>query len=68
MDSLAGITNAVSTAIPGSVQGAAAVAVLKKGMNMQAASAAQLIAGLPQLVPPALASSGHLGTQLNAYG
>jgi hypothetical protein len=48
----------------GTVQGAAAVSVLKKAMDIQASQAAQLIAALPE---PALASSGSLGTQVNTY-
>lgn len=56
------VSNA-SAADLGTVQGAAALLMLKKSMTAQATSAAQLIAALPQ---PALATSGHLGTQLNA--
>jgi hypothetical protein len=67
MDSLAGATNAASAAPPGTVQGAAAIAVLKQGMDLQAASAAQLIAALPQPAAPALATSGALGTQIDTY-
>jgi hypothetical protein len=52
-----------SSATPGTVQGAAAMMVLRKTMDMQAASAVQLIQALPQ--PPALATSGSVGTQLN---
>ena len=53
-----------SAADLGSVQGAASVAVLKKSMDQQASAAAQLIAALPQ---PALATSGSLGTRVNAF-
>lgn len=53
-----------SNADPGTVQGAAAMLMLKKSMDAQSTAAAQLIATLPQ---PALATSGHLGTRLNAY-
>lgn len=53
-----------SSSTPGSVQGAASVLVLKKALDMQAASATRLIESLPQ---PALASSGTLGTKLNTY-
>ncbi len=56
------ITNASSASL-GSVQGAASVSVLKKAMNAQASSAAQLIEALPQ---PALATSGTVGTRVNA--
>jgi hypothetical protein len=53
-----------SSSTPGSVQGVASVLVLKKALDMQAASATRLIESLPQ---PALASSGTLGTKLNTY-
>ncbi len=56
--------SSASASTAGSVQGAASVLVLKKALDMQAASATQLIESLPQ---PALASSGTLGTQLNTY-
>lgn len=59
----AAVSNA-SDADLGSVQGTAAVAVLKKALQVQASSAAQLIQALPQ---PALATSGTLGTRLNTY-
>ena len=61
--SLSAVNNA-SSADLSTVQGAAAVSVMKKAMNMQAASTAQLIQSIPQ---PALASSGSLGTQVNAF-
>jgi Putative motility protein len=65
MDSLTGVSLAnASAADLGSVQGAAAVSVLKKALNLQASSAALLIQALPQ---PALASSGAVGTQVNTY-
>ena len=65
MDALSGpATASASAADPGTVQGAAAVSVLNKALNLQAASAAQLIQALPQ---PALATSGSLGTQINTY-
>lgn len=65
MDSITGpATAAASSADLGTVQGHAAVTVLKKALNLQASSAAQLIDALPQ---PALASSGSLGTQFNRY-
>lgn len=57
------VTNA-SAANPGTVQGAAAITVMKKAIDQQATSAMQLIQALPQ---PQLATSGHLGTQLNAF-
>lgn len=53
-----------SASTPGSVQGATSVLVLKKALDMQAASATTLIESLPR---PALASSGTLGTKLNTF-
>lgn len=65
MDSVNSATVAnASSANSGTVQGAAAVLVLKKSMDQQASAAAQLIAALPQ---PALATSGSLGTQVNTF-
>ena len=62
------ITSAVignaSAADMGTVQGSASVSVLKKALNAQAASVAQLIASVPQ---PPLATSGTVGTKLNAF-
>ena len=58
------VVNAASAADPGSVQGVAAMSVLKKAIDMQAASAAQLIQALPQ---PPLATSGNVGTQVNTF-
>lgn len=64
MDALySALSNNASSANLGTVQGAAAVSVLKKAMDIQSASALQLIQALPQLP---LASSGQLGTRLNA--
>ena len=57
------VSNA-SSADPGTVQGAAAISVLKQALNMQASSALQLIQALPQAQ---LASSGNLGTQVNTF-
>lgn len=56
--------NNASSADLSTVQGAAAVSVMKKAMNLQAASTLQLIQSLPQ---PALALSGSLGTHVNAF-
>lgn len=56
--------SAASSADPGSVQGAAAISVLKQALNSQARSAMQLIQALPQT---SLATSGHLGTQVNTF-
>jgi Putative motility protein len=57
------VTNA-SAASPGTVQGAAAVSMLKKTLEVQESSAAQLIAALPQV---ALATSGAVGTRLDTF-
>ncbi|MBC7481908.1 MAG: putative motility protein [Rhizobacter sp.] len=65
MDSITrSATAAASSADLGTVQGNAAVSVLKKALNQQASSAAQLIEALPQ---PALATSGAIGTQVSRY-
>jgi hypothetical protein len=56
--------SSASTASAGSVQGAAALSVLKKALNLQAQSASQLLDTLPT---PALAISGSLGTLVNTY-
>jgi hypothetical protein len=58
------VTANASASTPGTVQAAAATSVLKKALDLQASSAAQLIQSLPQ---PALATSGTLGTQVNAF-
>lgn len=65
MDSVnsATVTNA-SAADAGTVAGTASLAVLRKSLDQEASTAAQLIAALPQ---PALATSGALGTRVNAY-
>ncbi|MDR7376016.1 hypothetical protein J2X19_000674 [Rhodoferax ferrireducens] len=41
------------------------IAVLKKALDVQAVAALGLIQALPQ--PPALATGGSLGTQVNTY-
>ncbi|MEK9815994.1 MAG: YjfB family protein [Limnobacter sp.] len=41
------------------------IAVFKKTMDIAESSVAQLIQSIPQ--PPALATSGNLGTKLNVY-
>jgi hypothetical protein len=62
------VTNAVignaSSADAGTVQGSASVSVLRKALNAEAAGVAQLLASLHQ---PPLATSGSVGTQLNAF-
>ncbi|AVS74741.1 YjfB family protein [Paracidovorax cattleyae] len=42
------------------------ITVLKKAMDIQKSSAAQLLEALPQ-PQPQLATSGSLGTQVNTY-
>jgi hypothetical protein len=54
-----------SSATPGTVGQAAGMFVLRKALETQAAGAVALISSLPQ--PPALATEGSLGTQLNTY-
>lgn len=54
--------SAASSADPGTVQGAAATLVLRKALDAQQASAAQLIADLPK-APPV----GNLGTQVDTW-
>ncbi len=58
------VSNAGS-ATPGSVQSSAQMMVLKKAINLQAQGVMELLGSLPP--QPALASSGPLGTRLNAY-
>ena len=60
----AAVVNNASSAGAGTVQGAAAISVMKKAMDAQESTANQLIQSLPQ---PALATSGSVGTQLNTY-
>ena len=66
MSSIASVSastvNSASSSVSGTVQGAAALMVLRKSLDMQAAGAVQLIQALPS---PPLATSGTLGTQLN---
>lgn len=53
-----------SNAALGTAQGSASISMLRKSMDLQESTAAQLLQALPQ---PALATSGSLGTQLNTY-
>lgn len=53
------------SAAPGSVQSSAQMLVLKKAIDMQGQGALELLASVP--AQPPLATSGHLGTRLNAY-
>jgi hypothetical protein len=54
-----------SSADLSTTQGAASLLMLKKSLDAQASTAAQLISALPQ--QPALATSGSLGTQVNTF-
>ncbi len=65
MDAVSSSTVAAATnADLGTVQGSAAVSVLKKALNLQASTAAKLIESLPQ---PPLATSGAVGTRVNTF-
>jgi Putative motility protein len=64
MDPVSNATARASSADLATVQGSASMLVLRKALDHQAASAAQLIAALPQ---PALAASGSVGTRLDAW-
>ncbi|MCV2369413.1 putative motility protein [Roseateles oligotrophus] len=59
------LVNNAGSASPGSVESAAQMMVLKKAINLQTQGVMDLLGSLPP--QPALASSGHLGTQLNTY-
>lgn len=59
----AGVSSAVSAAQAPSSD-AVNILVLKKALDMQSASAVQLIEALPQ---PALATSGNLGRNVNTF-
>ncbi len=62
--SVAAAASSASNSAPGEVGAQASLLVLRKALDAQAVGAAQLIAALPQ---PALATSGPLGRNLNAY-
>jgi hypothetical protein len=62
--SVAAAVSGASNGQPGEVGTEASLLVLRKALDAQAMGAAQLIAALPQ---PALATTGHLGRNLNAY-
>ena len=64
LSSNSAIVGNASTAQLGTVQGSASISMLRKSMDLQESNAAQLLKALPQ---PALATSGNLGTRLNAY-
>jgi hypothetical protein len=60
------LVNTASSATPGTVQGTAALSVLKQSMKAQENAAAQLIAALPQPAQPS-ASLGGLGSHVDTY-
>ena len=63
------VVAAASAAVPGTVQGAAAITGMKKSANLRTSSALQLVEALP--APPPLptqaAPSGSIGTQVNTF-
>ncbi|WP_374435675.1 putative motility protein [Inhella sp.] len=59
-----GVVSSASAIPAGTVQGAAALLVLKQAMQQQEANAAQLLEALPQTPR---ASEGSLGTQVDTY-
>jgi hypothetical protein len=62
-NTIAAVGNASAAALD-TVSGQASLLMLRKTLDLQASSAAQLIQALPQ---PALATSGSLGTRVNRY-
>lgn len=65
---IAGLVNVALAATQGQSQGMQAdvqTTVLKKALDQQASTAAQLIASLPS--PQSLAASGALGTRVNTF-
>ncbi len=60
------IVNTASAVTNAKTSNAVGVAVLKKAMDTQETAAATLLQALPS-PQPALASSGTLGTQVNAF-
>ncbi|MCV2354859.1 putative motility protein [Paucibacter sp. B2R-40] len=59
------LVNNAGSASPGSVQSSAQMMVLKKAINLQGQGVMDLLNSVPP--QPALATSGNLGTRLNAY-
>ncbi len=59
-----GVVSSASAIPAGTVQGAAALLVLKQAMQQQEVNAAQLLEALPQT---SLAAEGSLGTQVDTY-
>ncbi len=54
---------AASDAVLGTVQGTAAILVMKKAMELQVSPAVQLVQALPRVVAPA----GNVGTQVDTF-
>ena len=59
------VAAAVSNASNGAAGDTVGLLVLRKALDAQAAGAAALLTALPQ--PPALATEGNLGRNVNAY-
>jgi len=59
------LVNNASNAPAGTVQASAQLFVLRKAMDVQTQGTMELLNSVPP--PPALASSGSLGTKLNVY-
>jgi hypothetical protein len=65
MDSIsAAAVNQVGNTPPGTINSQAAILVLRKALDFEAANNTQLIESLPQTT---LATAGSLGTRLNLY-
>ena len=63
--SVATTVSNVSNGTPGTVSNEAGLLVLRKALDAQSAGAAALLAALPQ--PPALATAGQLGRNVNTF-
>lgn len=59
------LVNNAGSSPAGSVQASAQLYVLRKAMDLQSQGAMELLNSVPP--PPALATSGSLGTKLNVY-
>ncbi len=65
MNAVSSTVSAASSADLGTVQGAAAVSVMKKAQDVQAASTMELLASVAQPAPK-LSTSGNAGVVLHA--
>jgi len=63
--SVSAAANSASQGEPGTVQAAAGTLVLRKALDLQAATAMTLLNALPQ--QPALATEGSLGRHVNTF-